>query len=84
MQISDLKRQQHMGLWFPHSLLEYLQRELNQADSRELQHLGQDIGTERAKMESLIRDQSEILESRHSRKARQLLDSGMSPSLLKF
>ena len=84
MQVSDLQRQQQLGVYFPHSLLQVLQNQLLAASDSELRKLGQDIQLERSNVSRLLQDQSRLLEGKYVREARNFVGSAPTASLLKF
>ena len=82
--MSDLQRQQQMGVWFPHNLLQVLEQNLLASKHTELQDLGGAIKTERQSLDKLIMDQSRILEQKYSKKGRLQSNSDLSASIVQF
>lgn len=84
MQVSDLQRQQPLGVYFPHSLLQVLQTQLFKESDTELQKLGAELKLEQSNLSRLLDNQSPLLEGRFVQKDRSFVGTAPTASLLNF
>ena len=84
LQVSDLDRQQQLGVFFPSSLLEVVQKELLASPSAELQKIGSSLKLELSNFGKLLQDQSSVFEGKFLQRSRPFVASDPTASLLNF